>query len=44
MAAGFEEHAEPLGIISTIKTFEHSPDTNWIDNNLFYTMADSDLF
>jgi hypothetical protein len=44
MAAGFEEHDEPLGIISTIKTFDHSPNTKWIDNNLFYTMADSDLF
>ncbi len=44
MAAGFEEHDEPLGIISTIKTFDHSPDTRWIDHNLFYTMADSDLF
>ena len=44
MAAGFEEQDEPLGIFSTIKTFDHSPDTAWINNNLFYTMADSDLF
>jgi hypothetical protein len=44
MAAGFEEYDEPLGIFSTIKTFDHSPDTDWINNNLFYTMADSDLF
>ena len=43
MAAGFEEHDEPLGIIATIKSFDHSPDTDWIDNNFFYTMADSDL-
>ena len=43
MAAGFEEHDEPLGIIATIKSFDHSPDTDWINNNLFYTMADSDL-
>ena len=44
IAAGFEEQDEPLGIFSTIKTFDHSPDTDWINNNLFYTMADSDLF
>ena len=43
MAAGFEEHDEPLSIIATIKSFDHSPDTDWINNNLFYTMADSDL-
>ena len=44
ITAGFEEHDEPLGIISTIKSFDHSPDTNCINNNFFYTMADSDLF
>ena len=44
VAAGFEEHDEPLGIIATIKPFDHSPDTDWINNNLYYTMADSDLF
>jgi len=43
MVAGFEEHDEPLGIIATIRSFDHSPDTNWINNNFFYTMADSDL-
>ncbi|MBI9089868.1 MAG: GNAT family N-acetyltransferase [Desulfobacterium sp.] len=44
LGAGFEEQDEPLGIISTIKTFDHSPDAAWINNNLYYTMADADLF
>ena len=44
IAAGFEDQDEPLGIFSTIKTFDHSPDADWINNNLYYTMADSDLF
>ncbi|MCF8127580.1 MAG: GNAT family N-acetyltransferase [Deltaproteobacteria bacterium] len=44
ITAGFEEHDEPLGIISTIKSFDHSPDTEWIDNNFYYSMADADLF
>jgi hypothetical protein len=44
ITAGFEEHNEPLGIISTIKSFDHSPDTEWIDKNFYYTMADADLY
>ncbi len=42
--AGFENYGEPLGIIATVRRFDHSPDLSWIDENLFYTMADADIF
>ncbi len=44
VTAGFKVVDEPLGIIATVRCFDHSPDPWWINDNLFYTMADADLF
>lgn len=42
--AGLSINPEPLGIISTMKLFDHSPDFDWVSDHLYYTMADADLF
>ena len=41
---GFVNSPEPLGIFSTVRNFENSPPSDWTSENLFYTMADADLF
>ncbi len=41
---GFEQFKEPLGIIPTVALFKHSPSLDWVFSNLYYTMADTDLF
>lgn len=43
MAAGFAPGQEPLGMILCVRLFDHSPDLEWIAENLFFTMADGDL-
>lgn len=44
ISLGFKGLDDPLGIISTIRPFDHSPETKWISEHLYYTMADADLF
>jgi len=43
ISAGFAPNIEPLGIIPTIRAFEHCPSFQWISDNIFYTLADGDL-
>jgi len=43
-ASGWEQRDEPIGIVPTVALFEHSPSLEWIDSNIYYTMADADLF
>jgi len=42
--AGFVSLPEPLGFIPTGRTFDPSLSFEWGSENLFYTMADGDLF
>lgn len=44
ISTGFVNLPEPLGITSTVRNFENSPPSDWTSENLFYTMADADLF
>jgi hypothetical protein len=44
LSAGFKRAPEPKGVVSTVRTFDHSPSLESISRNLFYTMADVDLF
>lgn len=44
ISAGFVNSPEPLGITSTVRNFDNSPPSDWTSENLFYTMADADLF
>lgn len=41
---GFEKHPEPIGIIPTITYYHPDLSSAFIDKNIFYTMADADLF
>ena len=41
--AGLRPGPEPLGIIPTMVDFNKDPTTNWVSDNLYYTMADADL-
>ncbi len=41
---GFVQLKEPLGIIPTVALFKQSPSLDWVTSNLYYTMADADLF
>lgn len=44
LQTGFKEEAEPLGITPVSKSFNSDIDFSIIDKNIFYTMADGDLF
>ena len=44
LSVGFFKKDEPLGIISTVRPFDHSPPTDWMSTHLYYTMADADLY
>lgn len=44
LSAGFVQAQEPLGFIPTGRTFHPSLSFNWASRNIFYTMADGDLF
>ncbi|MBE9571228.1 MAG: GNAT family N-acetyltransferase [Proteobacteria bacterium] len=44
VSAGFVPFPEPLGIIPTARIFDHSPPFSWMAENIFFTMADGDLF
>ena len=44
LSAGFKRAPEPKGVVSTVRTFDHSPSLEFISRKLFYTMADVDLF
>ncbi len=41
---GFENHPEPIGFTSTVRRLSPNLTLEWISKNLFYTMADADLF
>jgi hypothetical protein len=41
--AGFEQTAEPLGIVPTARSFDDNLEISWVSDNLYYTMADADL-
>ena len=41
---GFASLPEPLGIVPTGRTFDPSLSFEWASENIFYTMADGDLF
>jgi predicted acetyltransferase len=43
LSAGFTSAQEPLGVILTVRLFDHSPSQAWIAKNIFFTMADGDL-
>ena len=43
ISAGFVPSEEPLGIILTVRLFDHSPPLGRIAKNIFFTMADGDL-
>ncbi len=42
--SGWKQRNEPTGIIPTVALFDHSPSLNWVKANMYYTMADADLF
>lgn len=42
--AGFESLPEPLGLIPTVRSFDEGLELDWVSNNLYYTMADCDLY
>ncbi len=42
--SGWHQCDEPTGIIPTVALFDHSPPLDWITPNIYYTMADADLF
>lgn len=42
--SGFTSLPEPLGIVPTGRTFDKSLSFEWASENIFYTMADGDLF
>jgi hypothetical protein len=44
ISSGFELAREPLGVILTVRLFDHSPSLGWLADNMFFTMADGDLF
>ena len=44
LSAGFKRAPEPKGVISTVRLFDHSPCLETVSRNMFYTMADVDLF
>lgn len=43
ISVGFVPRSEPLGIIPTIRDFDHSPSFQWMSDNMFYTLSDGDL-
>ncbi len=44
LAAGFDIEAEPLGIIPTARIFHPELTFDWLNEQMFYTLADADLF
>jgi len=44
ISAGFRPSEEPLGIILTGRSFHPSLSLDWASENLYYSMADGDLF
>lgn len=43
-SAGFNAMQEPLGIIPVGRSFDLNLELDWVSKNIFYTMADGDLF
>jgi len=43
-ASGWVHEKEPVGIVPTARSFDEELTIPWVSENLFYTMADSDLF
>lgn len=43
-SAGFREHPEPLGIIPAVTVYNPALLFSFMDENLFFTMGDGDLF
>jgi hypothetical protein len=41
--AGWARQSEPLGIVPTARSFDEGLTIPWAAQNLYYTMADSDL-
>jgi hypothetical protein len=41
---GFEDLKEPLGFIPAVRILNENLSREWISRNIFYTMADGDLF
>ncbi len=44
LLSGFADEQEPIGIISTVALFDHSPSIDWLKSNFYYSMGDSDLY
>ena len=44
ISAGFAPAKEPVGIIPTGRVFHPALSFDWVSENLYYTMADADLF
>lgn len=44
ISSGFQEKPEPLGIVPTGRSFSGALDIGFVTDNLYYTMADGDLF
>jgi hypothetical protein len=42
-SAGYVREPEPLGIVPTARSFDPELTIGWTSDNLYYTMADSDL-
>jgi len=41
LLAGFRAEQEPLGIVSTVARFDHSPSIGWLESNFYYSMVSS---
>ena len=44
LLSGFKREDEPIGFIPTVSLFDQSPPLEWITSNIYYSMADGDLF
>lgn len=44
LSAGFVSAPEPLGFVPTGRSFDPALELEWVGKNLYYTMADGDLF
>ena len=44
ISAGFRPSQEPLGFIPTGRSFHPSLSLDWVSNNIYYSLADGDLF
>lgn len=44
ISCGFTPLSEPLGVIPTARVFDPNLSFEWVDENLYYTMGDADLY